>query len=126
MKKILIIDDDADIVTVTKFVLEHANFFVSTVGSAEEGMSLLEKENPDLILLDLFLPKMQGWELSKKLKKNENFKHIPIIVFTANAGIIKKTVKEMGGDDFIIKPYEEEVLIEKVNNQLNTKSIPEI
>ena len=118
MKRILFIDDDADIVTVTKFVLEHANFYVSSVGSAEEGITFLEKESPDLILLDLFLPKMQGWELSKQLKKNDSFKNIPIILFTANAGIIKKTVKEMGGDDFIIKLYEEEVLLEKVNNQL--------
>ena len=114
MNKILFIDDDPDIVVVTKYILEDANFHVITGGSAEEGLALLTKEIPDLILLDLFLPKMQGWELSKQLKETDRYKEIPIILFTANAGINKKTVTEMGGDDFIIKPYEQDVLIEKI------------
>jgi DNA-binding response OmpR family regulator len=116
VKKILFIDDDADIVTITTFILEDANYLVSTGGTAEEGLSLLEKEIPDLILLDLFLPKMQGWELSKQLKNDDRFKQIPIIFFTANAGIFKKTVSEMGGDDFIIKPYEQAMLLEKIGD----------
>ena len=122
MKKILFIDDDPDIVAVTKFILEDANFLVLAASSAEEGINILERDLPDLILLDLFLPKMQGWELSKQLKKNVRYKHIPIILFTANAGIINKTVYEMGGDDFIIKPYEADVLVEKISERLNQSS----
>ena len=122
MKKILLIDDDPDIVEVTKFILEDANFLVLTAGTAEEGLIIVEKEMVDLILIDLFLPKMQGWELSKQLKNNDRYKHIPIIIFTANAGVIKKTVTEMGGDDFLIKPYEQAMLIEKINNLLNKTS----
>ncbi len=122
MKKILLIDDDPDIVEVTKFILEDANFLVLTAGTAEEGLIIVEKEMVDLILIDLFLPKMQGWELSKQLKNNDLYKQIPIIIFTANAGVIKKTVTEMGGDDFLIKPYEQAMLIEKINNLLNKTS----
>jgi CheY-like chemotaxis protein len=121
VKKILFIDDDPDIVIVTKFILEDANYLVLTGGSAEEGLVILEQKIPDLILLDLFLPKMQGWDLAKQLKSDDRYKQIPIILFTANAGIIKKTASEMGGDDFIIKPYEQEVLLEKVKNLLNLK-----
>ena len=119
MKKILLlIDDDPDIVELTKFILEDADFLVHSAGTAEEGLIILEKDHPDLILLDLYLPKMQGWELSTQLKRDNAYKNIPIIIFTANAGINKKTVKEMGGDDFIIKPYEYDDLLEKVKVNL--------
>lgn len=121
MKKILLIDDDVDIIEITKYILEDAKFLVLTAGTAEEGLVILEKDLPDLILLDLFLPKMQGWELSKQLKGDDRYKQIPIILFTANAGIFKKTVNEMGGDDFIIKPFEEDELLKKINIFLNKK-----
>lgn len=118
MSKILFIDDDPDIVTVTKFLLEDAQFQVLTAESAEEGLAILERELPDILLLDLFLPKMQGWELSKLLKDDERYKHIPIIIFTANAGITAKTTHEMGAEDFIVKPFDENVLIEKIKKQI--------
>ena len=121
-KNLFIIDDESDIVELTKFILEDAGFQVITGGTAEECLIILEHEIPDLILLDLFLPKMQGWELSKKLKSDDRYKNIPIIIFTANAGINKKTVEEMGGDDFIIKPFEQDTLLEKVNNLVNKTS----
>lgn len=120
-KKILFIDDDPDIVLVTQFILEDAGFKVLTGDSAEVGLAILEKEIPDLILMDLALPKMQGWELSKKLKSEDRYKDILIILFTANAGINKKSVNEMGGDDFIIKPYEHDLFLKKVTTWLNKK-----
>lgn len=119
MKKVLlIIDDDPDILVLTKFLLEDADFLVLSAGTAEEGLVILENTLPDLIILDLYLPKMQGWELSKQLKNDHRFQHIPIIIFTANAGVNKKTVSEMGGNDFIIKPYEFSDLLDKVKNNL--------
>lgn len=79
MKKILIVDDDPDIVTITKFILENENFLVLSGGSAEEALDTLKQEVPDVILLDLSLPKMQGWELAKLLKKQDHYKQIPIL-----------------------------------------------
>jgi len=111
MKKILLIDDDPDIIAVTSYILEDANFHVFTSTTAEEGQMRLKYEKPDLILLDVFLPKMQGWELSKQLKSDDNYKHIPIIFFTADSSFVTKSAEEIGGNDFIIKPYEEDELL---------------
>lgn len=79
-------------------------------------MDIIQKAPPDLILLDLLLPKMQGDQLCKKLKSDDKFKNIFIIIFTASVirlGLPEK-IKEMGADDCIMKPFEPEELLGKI------------
>lgn len=114
-KKILLVDDEPDILTVTITRLEKSGYEVLVAKDGEETLEMLDKDaNPDLILLDLLLPKMQGDELCKKIKSDSRFKHIPIILFTASTIRVPVKVVEIGADDCICKPFESEELLRKI------------
>jgi len=115
-KKILAVDDEPDVMSVSVVRLKHLGYEIIPAVDAEKALAILEKDTPDLILLDLLLPKMQGDELCKKLKSDDKFKHIPVIIFTASAirPSLPEKIKEMGADDCILKPFEPEELLGKV------------
>ena len=115
--KILLVDDERDIIDVTKTRLEAKGFKVIC---AYDGLSAIDKaknEKPDLVLLDLFMPVMHGYEVCKKIKENAETKDIPVILFSA--GLFKdscpKEAKDVGASDFIAKPFDPEELIDKIN-----------
>jgi len=104
MKKILIIEDEKDMVTGLKFNLEARDYTVIAAYDGEAGYQKALKEQPDLIILDLMLPKLNGYEVCKKLKKE--VPDLPIIMLTAKsqeAEIV--TGLELGADDYITKPF---------------------
>ncbi|MFC1620716.1 response regulator [Candidatus Omnitrophota bacterium] len=115
-KKILIVDDEPDIMDVATMRLKHSGYEIISAVDAEGAIAFLQNDVCDLILLDLLLPKMQGDELCKKLKSDDKFKHIPIILFTASAirSKLPEKIKEMGADNCIMKPFEPEELLSKV------------
>jgi CheY-like chemotaxis protein len=117
-KKILVVDDEPDIMDVATVRLKHLGYEIISAVDAEEALAFLQKDTCDLnlILLDLLLPKMQGDELCKKLKSDDKFKNIPIILFTASAvrPSLPEKIKEMGADDCIMKPFESQELLSKV------------
>lgn len=113
-KKILLVDDEPDILAVTVTRLETSGYEVLIAKDGEEALELLNEVKPDLILLDLLLPKMQGDELCKKLKSDIKFKHIPIILFTASIIRVPAKVREIGADDYITKPFESDNLLYKI------------
>jgi DNA-binding response OmpR family regulator len=115
-KKILIIDDEPDIMEVATARLRHAGYEIIEAVDAESGLLLLQNNTPDLILLDLLLPKMQGDELCKKLKSDDRYKNIPVILFTASAirPRLPVELKKMGADGCIVKPFEPQELLNKV------------
>lgn len=115
-KKILVIDDEPDIMDVSTVRLKHLGYEIIPAIDAEEGIALLEKIRPDLILLDLLLPKMQGDELCKRLKADDRFKNIPIILFTASAirPTLPDLIKELGANACIMKPFEPDDLLSKI------------
>ena len=115
-KKILIVDDEPDIMTISTARLSRLGYEVIEAVDAEEALVILQKDIPDLILLDLLLPKMQGDELCKKLKSDDKFKNIPIIIFTASAirPNLPGEIKKMGANDCVLKPFEPEELLSKV------------
>ena len=112
--KILLIEDELDLVEVIKMRLENSGYEVIGVLSGEEAFTYLQKDIPDLILLDLLLPGMRGEEICKKLKCDDRLKTIPVILCTASASDIPKVVKEVGADDYAMKPYVPEDLLIKV------------
>ena len=115
-KKILVVDDEPDILDLATFRLENSGYKIINAVDAEMALAILQKDTPDLILLDLLLPKMQGDELCKKLKSDEKYKNIPIILFTASAirPSLPEEMKKIGADDCILKPFEPEELLGKV------------
>ncbi|MFA5143839.1 MAG: response regulator [Candidatus Omnitrophota bacterium] len=115
-KKILFVDDEPDILDLATVRLKKLGYEVIEAVDAEEAMDIIQKTPPDLILLDLLLPKMQGDELCKKLKSDDKYKGIPIILFTASAirPSLPENIKAMGADDCILKPFVPEELLGKV------------
>lgn len=113
MKKILVVEDDSSIHSILEEMLKQENYDVLNAYSGTEAMILLEKENPDLILLDLMLPGLNGEEI---IKKNN---HIPIIVLSAK--ISKENKVEClldGANDYITKPFEKDELLARIKVQL--------
>lgn len=118
-KRILIVDDEEDIVSVLRFRLEANNYAVLSALDGQEGLNKARAEKPDLIILDLMLPKLDGYKVCRMLKFDESYKNIPIIMFTAKAQ--KKDEElgmEMGANAYIAKPFEPEVLLAKIKELL--------
>lgn len=119
-KKILVVDDEPDIMEVATVRLKHMGYEIIPAVDAEEALAILRKDIPDLILLDLLLPNMQGDSFCRKIKSDERLKNIPVILFTASSirSTIPEKMKEMGADDCIIKPFEPQELLDKVKKYI--------
>ena len=122
MKKILIVDDEKDLVEIMKLGLAPLGYEIFEAYDGSEGLEKARQIKPDLIILDLMLPKMDGYQVCRMLKFDINYKHIPIILLTARAS--KKDVQmgeEAGANAFITKPFKHEVLKEKIESLLKGK-----
>ncbi|MCK4858998.1 MAG: response regulator [Candidatus Omnitrophica bacterium] len=114
-KKILIVDDEKDILELLKYNLEKAGYSVLTAKSGEQALESVKKEKIDLILLDLMLPKIDGLEVSKILKRDNQTEFIPIIMLTAKGEESDIIIGlELGADDYITKPFSPKVLVARV------------
>jgi len=121
-KRILIVDDERDIVETIQFRLEVEGFECLVAYDGEEAFLKAKKENPVLILLDIMLPKMNGYQVCRLLKSDEKYKHIPIIMLTAKAQESDKFWgEESGANDYLTKPFEMEKLIQKIQEYLEMK-----
>lgn len=114
-KKILVVDDDPDILTLVRYNLEKEGFKISTVESGEEAIEKTRKTKPDLLILDLMLPGMDGLEVCRLLKSDASLKHIPVIMLTAKGEETDIVVGlELGADDYLTKPFSPKVLAARV------------
>lgn len=115
-KKILIIEDEIDLIKVLKDTFEKENFQVFCAEDGEDGIEKFYEKNPDLILLDINMPKKNGWEVCSEVRKQSN---IPIIIMTARDSEIDELKGlNIGADDYITKPFSLKVLIVKVKKIL--------
>ena len=119
-KRILVVDDEVDLVETVRFSLELEGYDVLIAYNGEEALNQARKENPDLILLDLMLPKLDGYKVCRLLKFDERYKHIPILMLTAKTQEKDKaTGMETGANEYITKPFEMDELMKKVKGYLN-------
>lgn len=118
MKKILLVDDEKDIVEFLKYNLEQENYEVVVGYDGEEALEKLN-ETPDLIILDIMMPKLDGFEACKKIREKKDFEHTPIIFLTAKAGEANEIKGlELGASDYIQKPISPKKLIARVKSNL--------
>jgi DNA-binding response OmpR family regulator len=118
-KRILIVDDEKDIVESIQFRLEYEGFECLVAYDGEEALLKAKGENPDLILLDVMLPKMNGYKVCRLLKFDEGYKHIPIIMLTAKTQETDKLMgKETSADEYVCKPFKMDELVEMIRNYL--------
>ncbi len=119
-KKILIVDDEVDLVETVRFPLEMEGYHVLVSYNGEDALNQARKENPDLILLDLMLPKLDGYKVCRLLKFDDRYKHIPILMLTAKTQEKDKALgMETGANEYITKPFEMDDLLKKVKKYLN-------
>jgi DNA-binding response OmpR family regulator len=119
LAKILVVDDEADLVSVLRFGLQVEGFTVIDAGDGEAGLRRAREERPDLIVLDLMLPKLDGYEVCRALKFDERYRGIPIIILSARSGEAdRRLAHDMGADAFMTKPYDMRDLVGRIRARL--------
>ena len=126
-KRILVIEDEAEMIDLTRIVLEREGYEVIGAVGGSRGLELVKKERPDLILLDLMMPDIGGWEVYRQMKADAELEHIPVIVVTAKAQSIDKVLglQVAKVDDYITKPFGPKELLESIKRILNSQNEPE-
>ncbi|MBI4455848.1 MAG: response regulator [Acidobacteria bacterium] len=115
MRKILIIEDEKDIVELVRYNLEREGYQVAAVGDGITGLAELRKSLPDLLLLDLMLPKLSGLEVCKEIRRNPRMNRLPVLMLTArNEEVDRVLGLELGADDYVTKPFSPRELMARV------------
>ncbi len=124
MPKILLVEDNEMNRDMLSRRLQRKGYAIVMAHDGEQGLMLASSEHPDLILMDISLPKMDGWEVTRRLKSNTETKHIPVIALTAHAlSTDRQKAFEIGCDDYDTKPVEFGRLSEKIEHLLVEKSV---
>jgi len=121
-KTILVAEDEVDILKIITFRLKRNAYNVITALNGKEALEMLKKAKPDLIILDLVMPIIDGYEVCKILKADVNYKDIPVLLLTASAtsNMLEK-IKLTQASDYLIKPFEPEDLLKKAKKLLGEK-----
>jgi len=122
MLKILVIEDDEDILDVLRIIIENAGYVVITALGGKQGLELAKRERPDLIITDVLMPGLSGYDVYKRLKKEKITAIIPVLILSAR-GAMKETFKMVGADDFLAKPFEDHVLLSKIAGLLSRPNV---
>ena len=119
MAKILVVDDEEPIQELLRFNLEKEGYLVCVAKDGQEALKQVENDQPDLLVLDLMLPGMDGLEVCRKLRSNPKFQQIPIIMLTAKGEEIDKVLGlELGADDYMTKPFSPRELLARIKARL--------
>lgn len=119
---VLVVDDEPNIVLSLKFLISQQGYEVRTASNGEEALRSLEDKVPDLILLDIMMPKPDGYEVCQKIRATPEWKDIPVIMLTAKGRDVEKQKGfAMGADDYITKPFSTQELVLKVRAMLKEK-----
>ena len=122
-KMILCIEDEPEMIDLIRLILSRRGFEIRGANGGKEGLEIIRNEHPDLVLLDLMMPEMDGWEVYQQMKADEAAKDIPVIVVTAKAQSIDKVLglHIAKVDDYIAKPFSPQELLASVDTVLGRK-----
>ncbi len=133
LKKILIVDDEPDILEFLQYNLKKEGYLVVTASDGQEAIATAEREHPDLIILDIMMPEMDGIETCRQLRKHKDFVDTPIAFLTArDEDFSQIAALDVGGDDYVTKPIKPRVLVSRIQallrrvNRLNEAELDEI
>ena len=125
-KRVLVVDDEPDAVELVAFNLKNAGFDVITAEDGEVALTKARTFSPDLIVLDVMLPAVDGLEVCKILRRDPATAELPIIMLTAKAGEIDRVLGlELGADDYVTKPFSPRELVLRIKNLLTRRDVPE-
>ena len=124
MKKILIIEDELELVSLMRSRLKDHNYEVISALNGLEGIDLARQEIPDLIILDVMMPKLDGYNVCRMLKFDEKYKKIPIIILTARGSEQDRNIaQQIRADAFLTKPFRSEILMQEIKKFLDQAKI---
>ncbi len=125
-KKVVCIEDELEMIELVKLILGRNEFEVIGAVGGQAGLELIAEEKPDLVLLDLMMPEMDGWEVYQKMKASEEMRNIPVIVVTAKAQSIDRVLglHIARVDDYITKPFGPQELLDSVDRVLQSRLQP--
>jgi DNA-binding response OmpR family regulator len=119
MAKVLVVDDEPNIVLSLEFLMQQAGFDVETAEDGEGALARVEASPPDLILLDISLPGISGFDVLEQLRQDSRHARLPIIMLTAHGREVEKEKGlALGADDYVTKPFSTQALVEKVKHLL--------
>lgn len=120
-KKIVYIEDDIEMTYLIKMILERKGYEIITTNNGLEGFELVEKERPDLVLLDLMMPEIDGWDIFQQLRSNKKTENIPVIVISAKAQPIDKVLglQVAKVNNYVGKPFKPQELIDSIEKILD-------
>ena len=123
MPRVLVIDDEPDLVRVLEYNLREASFEVDTATSGETGLVIAKGRKPDLVVLDLMLPDLSGFEVCRHLRSDPELKSVPILVLTAKSSEEDRIAGlELGADDYVTKPFSQRELVLRVGSAPSPKA----
>jgi two-component system, OmpR family, response regulator VicR len=124
VKKVVCIEDELEMIELVKLILSRHNFQVTGAVGGQQGLEKIADVKPDLVLLDLMMPEMDGWEVYQKMKASEEMQNIPVIVVTAKAQSIDRVLglHIARVDDYITKPFGPQELLESVERVLSNRA----
>jgi len=117
-KKILVVDDDKAVTMLLDGLLSSRGYTVLTANDGLDGMVQVRKNIPDLIILDIMMPEINGYDVCSNLKFDEKFKHIPIIILTSREQELDPRIGQLMGISYMHKPIDSKILLEKIQNVL--------
>ncbi|HEX7078183.1 MAG TPA: response regulator [Candidatus Eisenbacteria bacterium] len=121
--RVLVVDDEPDLVRILEFGLKAAGYQVEVASDGQEGLKKARDLKPDIILLDLMLPKLDGYKVCRLLKFDERYKHIPIMILSARTQEGDQTLAhEMGANHFVTKPYDFQEILGHVASLLKASA----
>ena len=118
-KKVLIADDEPNIVAAVEFLLQRNGYEVQVARNGDEALKLVEASNPDLLLLDVMMPVRSGYEVCKRIRENDAWRHIKIIMLSAKGRDAEVTKGlALGADDYVTKPFSTRDLLNRIGKLL--------
>ena len=125
-KRILVVDDEIYIVHILEFSLTMEGYEVATASDGEEALRKIEEDRPDLVVLDIMMPKLDGYEVCRRLRQKEETASLPVILLSAKGRPVDREVgMEVGADDYIVKPFSPRRLLEKIRELLAREHLGE-
>jgi len=123
-KRILVVDDEIYIVHILEFTLTMEGYEVITAADGEEALRKIEATRPDLVVVDIMMPKMDGYEVCRRIRQDEETKKLPVILLSAKGRPIdRETGLEVGADDYMVKPFSPRRLLEKIKDLLQRQQL---
>lgn len=119
-KRVLVVDDDADVVELTSTILRDGGYTVVAAGNGRDGLAAARRERPDLILLDINMPDIDGWEALRLLRLDEATRRVPVAMFSIRFDLREKMeALKRSADDYIVKPFSYDEMLDRVARLLS-------